>query len=234
MTVAGGVIEDWTSKDSFGHVFSQATSGRRPALLTAEQNGLDVVEFDGVDDFLLQELPGGQPAITTATGGFTIILVLRIPSIGTFDWFGIADTADGNIAIDLFGDSATQGFPLFDISGSGGSLGDVIDFDTWNIMAYTYVLDDSSDATLTELRTNGVLTYSAFPVGTYATTSDPLEIGRRFSDDAYAFPGSLAAFAILPGPPALADLEKAEGKLAHHWDTLATFNPAHPYFDTPP
>jgi hypothetical protein len=47
----GSAVTTWAN-DGTGEDFTQATSGNKPTLQTAEQNGLSVVRFDGTDDFL--------------------------------------------------------------------------------------------------------------------------------------------------------------------------------------
>jgi hypothetical protein len=51
ITIATGVSQ-WDDKSGNGYHFTQATASAQPALSTAALNGLDVITFDGINDFL--------------------------------------------------------------------------------------------------------------------------------------------------------------------------------------
>ena len=52
LVAADGGVARWEDKSGNGRHATQGTAGARPARKTAIQNGLDVLRFDGTDDFL--------------------------------------------------------------------------------------------------------------------------------------------------------------------------------------
>ncbi len=62
----------WADKSGYGRHATQAVSaGRRPVTRTGVQNGLSVVRFDGVDDFLT-----AAASLDNGTGGWAAFLVV--------------------------------------------------------------------------------------------------------------------------------------------------------------
>jgi hypothetical protein len=54
----GDVVGYWGDKSGAGNVVIQTTTAFKPTLQTAEQNGLNVVQFDGSDDNLIRNTVG--------------------------------------------------------------------------------------------------------------------------------------------------------------------------------
>ena len=53
ITESGGAVSEWRDKSGNGYAFTQATSTAQPTTGTTTQNGLNVISFDGVDDFMV-------------------------------------------------------------------------------------------------------------------------------------------------------------------------------------
>ena len=49
----GVAIASWQDQSGHGYHLAQATAGLRPTLETSERNGLPVVRYDGIDDYLI-------------------------------------------------------------------------------------------------------------------------------------------------------------------------------------
>lgn len=77
ITHSGGSVSQINDKSGNGRHFTQATSANQPRIGTATQNGLAVLDFDGVNDGL--EL--GSSGIGRNVGGVTIYVVAKPDSI---------------------------------------------------------------------------------------------------------------------------------------------------------
>lgn len=56
ITLDGSSVTQWADKSGNSHVATQSTASKRPALVSAGQNGLDVIRFAGDDVLLTTEL----------------------------------------------------------------------------------------------------------------------------------------------------------------------------------
>lgn len=74
----GSTISQWSDKSGNGNHASQATKGAQPAITSAGLGGLDVANFDGVDDYLA--LAAGV-AITT---NMTVAIVFGRATAGIY------------------------------------------------------------------------------------------------------------------------------------------------------
>lgn len=74
LTVAGGKVSAWTDKSGNGKTLTQATSGSQPSLITAAQNGRDVVRFTASDDFMANA--------SVTLGAVTFIAVVKATAAG--------------------------------------------------------------------------------------------------------------------------------------------------------
>ena len=60
ITESSGAVSQWDDKSVEGYSFTQGTSSRRPTILTAELNGLDVFDFDGGDSLVASNIGIGR------------------------------------------------------------------------------------------------------------------------------------------------------------------------------
>jgi len=74
VTTDGGSIARWRDKSTSQKDFKQATSGNRPILKIATQNGKNSVRFDSVNDFM--EMDANFSGLTAAT--YFIVLKIAI------------------------------------------------------------------------------------------------------------------------------------------------------------
>ncbi len=111
--LSGGLVDQWQDLTSNGRHWTQSGSGR--PLKTTDGNGRNVVQFDGIDDFMT--LAGSLPALQPCSVG----VVYRVRERGDFDGIQSAappagtDHTDfwtfrngsaGSLAMQLFGRSA--------------------------------------------------------------------------------------------------------------------------------
>jgi hypothetical protein len=73
--VDGDALSAWNDSSAAGHNLAQATGSKQPLYKTGIQNGLPVVRFDGVDDFLKVSFTQTQPE--------TLFVVYKIRTWGS-------------------------------------------------------------------------------------------------------------------------------------------------------
>lgn len=114
LVLADGAVARWEDKSGNARHPIQDALGSRPIRKTNIQNGLDVLRFDGVNDYLVLAAGLGTRS------GITVFAVYSIPSLvsdhvfvaGEWNTGGFAGTSEW--LIDSFGDTgANQGRPSF-------------------------------------------------------------------------------------------------------------------------
>jgi hypothetical protein len=81
ITASSGSVSQWNDKSGNGRNFTQGTGGNQPTTGTRTQNGLNVLDFDGTDDFL-----EGGDILDILTNSATIVVVTKLdvaPTTGT-------------------------------------------------------------------------------------------------------------------------------------------------------
>jgi hypothetical protein len=73
ITESGGSVSAWGDKSGNTRNFSQGTSGNRPTTGTRTLNGLNVIDFDGSDDFMT-----GGDVLDLLTNGVTMFVVTKL------------------------------------------------------------------------------------------------------------------------------------------------------------
>ena len=79
VTTDGGSIARWRDKSTSGKDFKQATSGNRPILKIATQNGRNSVRFDAIDDFM--EMDATFSGLTAATYFIVLKIAVDPPTV---------------------------------------------------------------------------------------------------------------------------------------------------------
>ncbi len=95
----GQTVRQFNDQSGNGNHASQATAGNRPLWIAAGQNGLPVLRFDGIDDYL-------DTALSAVSQPYTLFIVGKATNIGT----NAARFVDANsVNRALFGVKATTG-----------------------------------------------------------------------------------------------------------------------------
>jgi hypothetical protein len=79
VTTDGGSIARWRDKSTSEKDFKQATSGNRPILKIATQNGRNSVRFDAIDDFM--EMDANFSGLTAATYFIVLKIAVDPPTV---------------------------------------------------------------------------------------------------------------------------------------------------------
>jgi hypothetical protein len=85
ITASSGSVSQWNDKSGNGRNFTQGTGGNQPTTGTRTLNGLNVLDFDGTDDFL-----SGGNILNLGSGGVTMFLVTQLDVAPTTGFRGIA------------------------------------------------------------------------------------------------------------------------------------------------
>lgn len=114
ITEVAGAVSQWNDKSGNSNNFTQATGVSQPITGTRTQNGLNVLDFDGTNDFLT-----GGNILNVGTGGVTMVGVAKLdvaPTTATPDRLralfgkGFAGGAAGRYAI--FWNATTPSFSV--------------------------------------------------------------------------------------------------------------------------
>jgi hypothetical protein len=84
ITESGGFVSQWNDKSGNNRNFTQAVGASQPATGTRTQNGLNVLDFDGSNDFL-----NGGNILEIGSGGLTMIGVVKLDNVPTTGFKGI-------------------------------------------------------------------------------------------------------------------------------------------------
>jgi len=100
VTTSGSAVTGWRDQSGNGHDVTQGTAANQPTLTSGEINGIDVVTFDGSDDFL--DDPGSS--YLNGESGVTALVVVE-SNVDSGSDAGILDTDDtfGDGQDDVFG-----------------------------------------------------------------------------------------------------------------------------------
>jgi hypothetical protein len=227
VTTVSGAVSQWNDKSGNARNATQSTAGNRPTYTSAGQNGLNVLTFDGTDDWL------ALPNTTNPSGGNATFAACKPNHV--------------NIAAFIIGRSYNWGSWYLNSVNTGADV-------KYNI-GRTGVDEDSAIATGLTNNTNKILTgtYDNINVrvsangGTFVSTAytpnptynanDATTIGAaRNTSNAIASPfrGPMYEIVVIHSALSQTVIEKMHGYLAHKWGFAASLPADHPYKVNPP
>jgi len=215
ITESGGVVSQWDDKSGNDRHAVQATSANKPTTGTRSLNGLNVLDFDGLDDFLETGL---APAINR-----TIAVVVAYDTVNSLIIpFGARQDLEERSYIGVnFGESrfaAGDKFPNgnIDMFVNTGYIQIGMHSDSLTMTHYLNGTQDQNDTF------NGPIgSGQNYYVGTLNDRGSPLAnavFNGRFCE-AVAFDYEIDAYVR----------QKLEGYLAHKWGLTANLPSGHPY-----
>jgi hypothetical protein len=229
-TLDTGSVSQWNDRSGNSRHMSQSTGSAKPAYASATQNSLNLVTFDGTNDYLAASALSNF--ITAST--FTIFAVVRHrgTSVGNSDTYNnraiIADDA-GYVGLHTNGPSGTGSIRIlaYNWDGTDDSVSHTIGADNvWSIIAYTH-----SGGSI-ESRRNGGAAVSVSS-GDTEDIAGILELGRAGVVGLY-LEMDLAEVVIMNTAVNSTDRQKLEGYAAHRWGLTADLPSDHPYKSTAP
>ena len=214
VTTVSGAVSQWNDKSGNNRHLLQATANQRPIVSVTSFNGRNTLEFDGVDDTLVNT-SAGLPIGNSARTAVIVYRPLRTSSVNTIASQGIANTAGGWFALQSRPGSVDPYFAGYsaDLSFAGSPTL------TTKIAVATY------DGTTVVLTRDG----SALASGarTLNTNGDIFRVGASAGAE-YA-QMLVAEIIYLSSSANTTTRQKLEGYLAHKWGLTANLPAGHPY-----
>ena len=229
-TVSGGVSQ-WNDKSGNGRNASQGTSGSRPTVVTASQNSLNGISFDGVDDRLVF-----SSALLSATHSLFILFKPTIEAaIGTvFGQWQAGQTGRYVWSVNQnCGGVPTSGqFNFFNASTTEGACtGAGAGLTTDVSISNTATLVSSISTTGSEqwkLLKNGTEWDSATITSVFTGVNSSLG-SVNAADGTSPYDGVIYEVIHLASYASTDTRQRIEGYLAHKWGLTANLPSDHPY-----
>lgn len=202
ITLTGSSVTDWDDKSGNGHHLSQANASLQPTLVSADQNGLDVVSCDTNDSMLTASIAHG-----IGTGDFTVIFALKKAADAFGVWQGLARIGTDN--------------PNFYLSTGGNNHKPIIE--NSGETAFSTALTESTAYVITYARSAGSVT--CFINGA-ADAGNPKTIAGSFADGVFKlgsadvasfFGGKLFEVVMYTAALTASDRQAAETYLMTKW-----------------
>lgn len=208
----------WSDSSGNGRDVTQATAGNQPDVVTNVLNGLPVVDFDGVDDYM-------DASSSLSLNASTIFTVIR-PTVSAANKTILGATSPGpewKIASLV---------PSIDLSGVG-----VLVSGTTALVAGQWTLlvfKKTGVAGTNGIYINGLAdtmgTNLAYFIGAYI----PRIAATHVANSSTCFDGDIAEIVVFPIALSDTERQKVEGYLAHKYALLANLDAGHPYKTTAP
>jgi hypothetical protein len=248
INIVSSAVEQWNDKSGNGRHFSQGTSGRRPTILSAELNGLNVMRFDGTDDCLLTNSNDGRDILRNTGHGWAISLYKKRGTDGSNlakTIFTVTNGTDGSTRyLSLCGNTANV--PAMFVRRADGDGTGVLNDTTANSGNWLSVVHDmkwaDGDGFVYQ---NGELKASNTSLTSNGSTSDTRSVRAVLIG---AYPGGTGTTPTLAN---VADIDLAEivvgrtelttgirqrteGYLHHKFGVASLLPGGHPYKNAPP
>jgi hypothetical protein len=228
VTTVSGTVSQWNDKSGNGRNATQGTAGNRPTYTTAGQNGLNVITFDGQNDWLAlpnTTSPSGANAVFAAckpTHAFTANTSIIGRSYYWGSWY-LSSTVSGtavrfNIGRDGIDESQVN------LSGLTNNTNKIFSA-TYNNANVSVSVNGGSFAS-TAYTSNLVYNANdATAIGTARTTSNVI---------AGPFNGPMYEIIVLFYMPNQTIIDKMQGYLAWKWGLVSNLPAGHPYKSAAP
>ena len=235
ITLDSGAVSQWADKSGNSRHATQGTSSARPTVAPAALNGLNVLTFDGINDFLSLGTALGRPQ------KYTILSVHRITkSLSASQAIiasGASTGASASACATIASEAGGQGDCFWNY-GNGtayrwGYATGAITINTFmqHCLRHVNGVQNESVYKNGSLITNNYLAGTATAVGGAA---QPWSVGRFGDYTGWYLGGNIAEIVVLLSAASTADRQKIEGYLAHKWGLAAGLPSGHPYKSTAP
>lgn len=219
ITESGGKVSQWNDKSGNSRHATQGTLANRPTTGLVTVNGLNAIDFDGADDWLVTS--GYIPANTSA-GDLCAFIVAN--STGSADRALLSTRGLTNNGFTFRTNSTTQ--TAYFHAGATPTL-------TLAISAGANVFQFVRDALSVRLGENGSLG-SATSLSNYTVSGQNLTIGADSGAGFSRFDGPVCEVVLLESLPTDAIREQIEGYLSWKWGLESRLPALHPYKSAAP
>jgi hypothetical protein len=216
LVAADGEVGRLQDKSGFARHWKQSTSASRPLRKTSVRNSLDVLRFDGTDDFLLSDFLYDQILSSTS---YTVIAAAKCAAASLdeadpiFNEFLMIDENFGAYGVFYFTSAGAVGAMGVDVNVSPVQS----DFATtpytignWGVFSQRY------DGTNLSIRLDGGAA-SSTTSPPYSEINSPARLGSNFPGGAW-FDGDLGELVVFNVALSDSDREKVESYLADKWN----------------
>jgi hypothetical protein len=205
LTLSGSNITAWADKSGNGYNLTQGTAANQPTKASAIFNGLDVVRFNDVSDFMSFSM-----GTTTLSNCFIVYKTTKSSYIHF-----VNPTTNAYLA--AFNSAETTSTTIWDpVWGTPIPYVDGVQ-QTWTYRSQPQIALNNRVALLEW-------------VGVNLTTGPNFELcGYSTSDATWGFTGDIAEIIWVDGTLDAAKRQLFEGYLAHKWGFTSSLNVAHPY-----
>lgn len=219
ITIATGVSQ-WDDKSGNSRNATQGTGANQPSVISAELNGLNVIRFDGSNDFL--DFNGSFLASTS----YSILAVITRRTSSTTYWLGGSGTNTNQNLILGYSNNTTAILAQYlnDLTGSvAGYTSPAADL-------FGYFLNTSTGRILyrnaTVLNSDGATTSLTSFAGS--------RLGNFSAGGGTWYNGDIAEVVATTSVLSTDNRQKLEGYLAHKWGLTASLPSDHPFKSSAP
>lgn len=145
ISLSGSAVTQWNDKSGNAYNFAQGTSANRPSSGTRTQNGLNVIDFDGTNDFLVTTAAKSAFNFLNNTTA-TLFLVMKNDTT-TGVQFIICNNGGSNGQIGLVYYTSSTNYILREGNGSGTWTYDITEASNTTNAKYLTFKSDPANAT---------------------------------------------------------------------------------------
>lgn len=218
ITLDGASVTQWADKSGNSHVATQSTASKRPALVSAGQNGLDVIRFAGDDVLLTTELfdstasKGCIFVVYKQNDGTTTGVLLSTRPSGSLEGWTLRSESPTLLAYFHLGSTPSPS--------SSGSASSLSGYNIGCVVRNARMFYHAMNGTPLGLGDAGNISASSF---------NATAIGAENGGTASYLAGDICEIVILDYVPDNATRERVEGYLAHKWGLTANLPSGHQY-----
>lgn len=215
VTESGGFISLWNDKGSIAEDAFQVVGTKQPTYVLAEQNGLNIVRFDGSDT--LEHL--------YSTGSNEEYSIFAVVSAGTHSGFKGIYSSDDNTpdGVMLLANGSTDKWGTFETTDGWQPADSDIDNTGWKMLAM--VCDPGLNS--------GTFYLDSIADGTFLSTEGQ-GLGHIGGAPGQDFTGDIGEIILVPSSTPLSVRQKLFGYLAHKWGLTSSLPGSDPYKTIPP
>ena len=219
LTLSGTAVTQWNDKSGNSRNATQGTISYRPVYSSSRQiNNINVVDFDGVSDFM-------DLADYTSSAGLSVVAVFTPDDVG-----GGSSIYHGKNIITSYAGSFVRDFSMgvrdsaLSVYAEDGTSNVEARSSTGITGGQTIIAYGQSNSTNTQVSIDG-----NSPGITGGSRNDLLISGIAFHSGAYYFDGGIAEIIIVDDALSDVNRKKLEGYLAHKWALASQLPSDHPY-----
>lgn len=224
-TLSGASVDQWRDKSGNARHAEQSSETNKPAIASAEQNGRDVIRFDGTNDRLYS---ASSSAIGSNASALNCFVVRKYSASASANGSVFGQYLPGSATFEscrIYRNSSGKSAAFFARTTSGATVTSTSDASGWEIVSW------HADMAANELvaRTGGASIGAGSVPGSGNTSSgnSTFQIGCRANSLDF-FNGDVAEI-VYVGALTASDRQRVEGYLAHKWGITATLPADHPY-----